>query len=224
MKSWALPPEQQVIRPLETDGLCEATGDFTLLALALMPLIVDTSLAAQRAGWGAVCVPGERSVVPLKEDPQFFDDIATLRSDEEGNRLSHFVMHYPSQQVDLVEILKDPSRCCAFLRCTSVISAVHQSVSALIPQMNCTFDCMWWMRCLPTGVESTEVTMGFCFPKATTERPNFEAELAVYKKRWHLAVEEDNEISFNQQQGLASPKHEPGPFCAPAYSCTSIYV
>ena len=48
--------------------------------------------------------------------------------------------------------------------------------------------------------------------RATTERPEFERELEVYRKRWHLAVEEDNGISANQQDGLASPTHKPGPF------------
>ena len=56
------------------------------------------------------------------------------------------------------------------------------------------------------------VTMGFLFPRETAMREDFEREVAAYKERWHLAVVEDNEISVNQQAGLASPQHEPGPF------------
>lgn len=131
-------------------------------------------LEQQRPGWNAVVVPtkGGRSVVPMKADAAPFPNITTLGAEQ----LTHFVMHYPSQQ------------------------------------MNCTTDCMWWMRCLPMAVDRTQVTMGFCFPRATTERPDFERELSVYRKRWHLAVEEDNGISVNQQHGLASPAHSPGPF------------
>ena len=79
-------------------------------------------------------------------------------------------------------------------------------------QYNCTFDCMWWMRCLPTSARTTEVTLGFCFPRETAARPDFRQEVQTYLRRWHLAVVEDNDISVNQQRGVESAMHEPGPF------------
>lgn len=80
-------------------------------------------------------------------------------------------------------------------------------------QINVTWDCMWWMRLLPLGRERTHICMGFCFPKSTIERPRFEKVFEEYKKRWHIAVSEDNAISLNQQDGLRSKYRKPGRFC-----------
>ena len=79
-------------------------------------------------------------------------------------------------------------------------------------QINLTRDCAWWMRMLPSSPEKTHVQMGFLFPKETTEMPNFEAMLAPYLHRWHVAVVEDNEISENQQTGAYSPFNIPGTY------------
>ena len=43
-------------------------------------------------------------------------------------------------------------------------------------------------------------------------RPDFRQEVQTYLRRWHLAVVEDNDISVNQQRGVESAMHEPGPF------------
>jgi len=79
-------------------------------------------------------------------------------------------------------------------------------------QLNLTRDCAWWMRMLPTAIDKTQVSMGFLFPKSTTERPNFQEELKPYLHRWHLAVVEDNEISENQTAGAQSGVYQPGPY------------
>ena len=55
--------------------------------------------------------------------------------------------------------------------------------------------------------------MGFCFPRTTVERPRFQKVFEEYKKRWHMAVSEDNAISLNQQSGILSKFRKPGRFC-----------
>jgi len=77
-------------------------------------------------------------------------------------------------------------------------------------QINVTWDCVWWMRILPTGPTTTKVSMGFCFPKATTELVHFSRTLERYMHRWHTAVSEDNAISLNQQRGVRSIFRVPG--------------
>ena len=79
-------------------------------------------------------------------------------------------------------------------------------------QLNVTRDCAWWMRVLPEGPSTTRVTQGFLFPRETTTLPDFDALLQPYLHRWHVAVEEDNEISINQQRASESPHHRPGPY------------
>lgn len=79
-------------------------------------------------------------------------------------------------------------------------------------QLNVTRDCAWWMRVLPTGPESTSVTMGFLFPSATAAMPDFDSLVKQYLYRWDLAVQEDNDISVNQQLATESPFHKPGPY------------
>ena len=177
-------------------------------------------MVPHRGAWDAVRVPSTRSVVPLPTDfkgerfplPAFTDSTA-------------FVNIFPSLQI------------------------------------NVTWDCAWWMRMLPSGPEHTTVTLGFCFPRATTELPDFPAKLKEcvarhltaaqwkqedrerwreqeargepnrgharclftvgvsahsvsdggrvlcggrYRKRWHMAVSEDNAIACNQQRGVRS--------------------
>lgn len=88
----------------------------------------------------------------------------------------------------------------------------HTTFNMLYPsvQMNVTWDCMWCMRVLPLGVNRSRVTMFFCFPQSTIDSPLFEANVSNYKLRWHLAVEEDNEISENQMKGISSSMSLPG--------------
>lgn len=79
-------------------------------------------------------------------------------------------------------------------------------------QINVTWDCMWWMRLVPVGVEETHIQMGFCFPRETTQLPKFPSVFEKYLARWHIAVSEDIAISLNQQRGLRSPLRVPGRF------------
>jgi len=46
--------------------------------------------------------------------------------------------------------------------------------------------------------------------QSTIDSPLFEANVSNYKLRWHLAVEEDNEISENQTKGISSSMSLPG--------------
>ena len=79
-------------------------------------------------------------------------------------------------------------------------------------QINCTWDCLWWMRLIPTSPTSTHILMGFCFPRKTVALPYFPSVLSKYLKRWHMAVQEDNAISVNQQRGVRSPLRSQGRF------------
>ena len=79
-------------------------------------------------------------------------------------------------------------------------------------QINATWDCLWFMRLIPLGVDKTEIEMGFCFPNETTAVAVFPKVLPEYLKRWHLAVSEDNAISLNQKKGVRSIHRVPGRF------------
>ena len=74
----------------------------------------------------------------------------------------------------------------------------------------CTYDCMWWLELHPQGPDRTRLIVGSCFPRAVTERPDFEAVVQRYYKRWDISIPEDNGISELQQRGLASPLARPG--------------
>ena len=88
----------------------------------------------------------------------------------------------------------------------------HTVFTNLFPslQMNVTWDCMWWMYVIPEGPEQTKIVQGFVFPKESVSLPHFPEVLAAYKKRWHIAVSEDNAISLNQQRGVRSVHRMPG--------------
>ena len=53
---------------------------------------------------------------------------------------------------------------------------------------------------LPTGVDGTQIDMGFCFPKESTQLAHFPSVLQQYLKRWEMAVTEDNGIALNQMK------------------------
>jgi phenylpropionate dioxygenase-like ring-hydroxylating dioxygenase large terminal subunit len=71
-------------------------------------------------------------------------------------------------------------------------------------------DCMWFKQMAPDGPGSVRYSAGFCFPKATYERPDFDEIVPNYHKRFDLVIAEDNEISEWQLQGLANPLARPG--------------
>jgi choline monooxygenase len=74
----------------------------------------------------------------------------------------------------------------------------------------CTYDCMWWLELHPMGPDKTKLIVGSSFPRAVTERPDFEEVVQRYYKRWDISIPEDNGISELQQRGLASPFAKPG--------------
>ena len=73
-----------------------------------------------------------------------------------------------------------------------------------------THDCMWWLQEIPMGPARTRLEVGSCFPKDTVARPDFETEVQNYYRRWDKSVPEDNDISEEQQIGLASMFARPG--------------
>jgi len=79
-------------------------------------------------------------------------------------------------------------------------------------QINVTWDCLWWMRLDPLGVDKTHIQLGFCFPRESVALDRFPSVLERYLVRWHMAVSEDNSISLNQQRGVRSKLRVPGRF------------
>ena len=78
-------------------------------------------------------------------------------------------------------------------------------------QFACVQDCMWWLRIMPVGALRCRIHFGFCFPRSTAERPDFEHEVEPYYRRWDIGIEEDNRTGELQQDGLRSMFCEPGP-------------
>jgi choline monooxygenase len=76
--------------------------------------------------------------------------------------------------------------------------------------LGCTIDTMWWLQILPEGPERTQVVVGSCFPRTTTERADFAEVAERYYKRWDATIPEDNGISERQQQGLRARLNRPG--------------
>lgn len=79
----------------------------------------------------------------------------------------------------------------------------------------CTFfgttqDCMWWLQEIPMGPTRTRLEVGPCFPRDTVARPDFEAEVQKYFRRWEKSIGEDNAISEEQQVGVGSMFARPG--------------
>ena len=68
-----------------------------------------------------------------------------------------------------------------------------------------TIDCLWYIELHPLGPTRTRVIVGSCFPKATTQLPDFAERAKYYYKRWDKSVGEDNEIARIQQSGMNSP-------------------
>ena len=79
-------------------------------------------------------------------------------------------------------------------------------------QFACTQDCMWWLRVVPLGPARARLEVGFCFPRTTVARADFEAGVKAYMHRWETGIAEDNAICEAQQAGLTSVLRQPGPF------------
>ncbi len=76
--------------------------------------------------------------------------------------------------------------------------------------LGCTIDSMWFLEIRPLGPAAMELVVGSCFPRAVTERSDFEAIAPNYYKRWDLTTQEDIKIAELQQVGIASPLAAPG--------------
>jgi len=76
---------------------------------------------------------------------------------------------------------------------------------------SCHQDCMWFLEIYPEGPARTRIVQVGCFPKAATERPDFEAVAANYYKRWGLVMGEDVAMIESVQHGLEGPFAEAGP-------------
>ena len=77
-------------------------------------------------------------------------------------------------------------------------------------QFACAQDCMWWLALRPLGPARTLLSLGGCFPKATTALPGFAANAQPYYARWERVAREDVAMLERQQEGLASPLYRPG--------------
>ncbi len=73
-------------------------------------------------------------------------------------------------------------------------------------------DCMWFKQMAPDGPHLVRYSAGFCFPKASVERADFEQIVPNYHKRFDLVISEDNGISELQLDGLSNPFSRPGRF------------
>jgi choline monooxygenase len=76
--------------------------------------------------------------------------------------------------------------------------------------LGCTVDCMWFLEIHPLGATRMKLIVGSCFPKALTQRPDFEAIAANYYKRWDMTTQEDIDISVIQQEGVSTAFSRPG--------------
>ena len=77
-------------------------------------------------------------------------------------------------------------------------------------QLACAQDAMWWLQMRPVAPDRTVLSLGGCFPRATTELANFARDAALYYERWIRVAEEDVGILERQQRGLGSVLYRPG--------------
>jgi phenylpropionate dioxygenase-like ring-hydroxylating dioxygenase large terminal subunit len=73
-------------------------------------------------------------------------------------------------------------------------------------------DCMWFKQMIPDGPDKVRYSAGFCFPRLSVERPDFEKVVQSYHKRFDLVISEDNGISELQLEGLSNPFSRAGRF------------
>ena len=74
----------------------------------------------------------------------------------------------------------------------------------------CTQDCMWYLEVHPLGPARMKLIHGAVFPKSTATRPDFDAGVEKYYRRWDQTAHEDNTISETQQRGVDNPLNRPG--------------
>jgi len=71
--------------------------------------------------------------------------------------------------------------------------------------LGCGLDCMWFKQMIPDGPDRMRNIAAFCFPKSALERPDYEAVVERYHRRFELVIGEDNAISERQLAGLNHP-------------------
>lgn len=79
-----------------------------------------------------------------------------------------------------------------------------------VSQLACAQDCMWWLAVRPVAADRSVVSLGGCFPRTTTERPDFARHAAAYYDRWRRVAEEDVGILEKQQHAFSSVRYTPG--------------
>jgi len=72
-------------------------------------------------------------------------------------------------------------------------------------------DSLWWLNVRPLAPDRSVLSIGGCFPRSIAGRPDFEEKAAAYYDRWRRVAEEDVAMLENQQRGLSSLLHRPGP-------------
>ena len=78
--------------------------------------------------------------------------------------------------------------------------------------IGCTVDCAYYLFIRPKGVGRMELEQGGLFPKEIVQRPDFEARVQPYHRRWDATIGEDNALCELQQRGLGSPLCTAGRF------------
>lgn len=73
-------------------------------------------------------------------------------------------------------------------------------------------EAVWVYETYPVNPGRTRVVMTICFPKETTNHPEFEERAYHYYARFDAAIEEDIPALENQQAGLSSPFARQGRF------------
>jgi choline monooxygenase len=79
-------------------------------------------------------------------------------------------------------------------------------------QFACMQDSMWWLNLVPLGPGRCLNRVGFCFPRKTVERRDFEDVAQTYYRRWDISIDEDNGTGELQHVGMTSHLREPGPY------------
>ena len=73
-----------------------------------------------------------------------------------------------------------------------------------------TLDSCWWINKIPVDETNSAVDVGYCFPKSTVARDDFEAISQRYIERWDMVIDEDNKICERHQRGISSRWSLPG--------------
>ena len=79
--------------------------------------------------------------------------------------------------------------------------------------ISCQREGLWYVEIQPLAVDRSKLVLGTCFPKETTERPDFEDKVQGYYRRLDITTAEDLVITEEQQAGVSSPFARAGRVC-----------